>query len=243
MKWRAVVMVLVVVTAVMGGGAFLLERALRPCELLDIQLGRSGCIRVIELPEGFVGDTLHVANVADQVAVAGALDNAAQVLILNTQTWEVINQLLWSEVEVTDAPESAQLPVHFEWGTTRLLRGVPPRIGFLSARIPDNGVYALVDEITSQVTFFDGATDAQITTITLPGRKALGRVALSHDGSRFLIPVVDRGLTVWDVASGSLLYSVASERLWDWDWLTDNQTIVAILRDGKRATLALFRVP
>jgi hypothetical protein len=58
-----------------------------------------------------------------------------------------------------------------------------------------------------------------------------------------LIPVVDRGLTVWDVASGSLLYSVASERLLDWDWLTDNQTIVAILRDGKRATLALFRVP
>jgi WD40 repeat protein len=260
MKRRAVVIGLVVVAALMAGGAFLLERALRPCEPLDIQLGRSGCIRVIELPEGFLADTLHVANVGDQVAVVGALANTTQVLVLNTQTWEVINQLPWLEVEAVDFPGADRLPVHFEWGTTRLLRGAPPRVGFSFARIPD-GVFASMDVINEQMRFFDDATNELIKTVTLSRPQSRsGMIALSHDGSRFLISlgrrlwsvvdgeviawgVADGELTAWDVASGALLYSVASERLWDWDWLTDNQTIVAILREGERSMLALFRLP
>lgn len=82
MKRRAVVIVVAVAVAVIAGGAFLLERALRPCEPLDISVGRSGCIRVIALPEGFRARHLHVANVGDQMVVEGDLDDSVQVLIL-----------------------------------------------------------------------------------------------------------------------------------------------------------------
>lgn len=240
-RWMVILVIVVVVLT--GSGLVLLERALRPCELLDIRSGRSGCVRVIALPEGFRARHLHVANVGDQMVVEGDLNDSVQVLILNTQTWEVIDQVPRAEVEVADVPEAAQMPVHYEWGTTRLMRGVWPRVGFLAARMPDDSVYALVDEITSQVTFLDAVTDEPITTITLPASKGRGVIALSHDGRRFLIRLADGRLTAWDVASGALLYSVTFPAILDWDWLTDNQTIVTTLWDGEQNSLALFRVP
>ncbi|MFQ3672417.1 MAG: hypothetical protein SNJ83_02330 [Aggregatilineales bacterium] len=248
MKRRAIVIGLVVVAAVVAGGAFLLERALRPCEPLDLQLQRSGCIRVIDLPP-FHTAYLHASNVGNQLAVvSGPPTDSPDVLILSTETWMVLDQLPITEIEAADVPEASQTMPRYQWNTTQLLRGIYPRVGFLSARVPDGGVYALVEERGEQVSFFDGATDDLISTIDLPSpASTIGGIALSHDGGRFLVPLSDGRLTAWDVKSGELIFAVAldSALLGGFDWLADNQTIVVALRrlDERRDVLALFHVP
>lgn len=197
----------------------------------------------ISLPWSFMVRYLHVANVGDQMAVVGDVGDTVQVLILNTQTWEVVNQRPLAEVEVADVPEADRMPARYEWGTTRLLRGISPRVGFQSARMPDDSFYALVSDRGDQVTFFNGVTNEPITTITLPASKGSGVVVFSHDGRRFLIRLADGRLTAWDVASGALLYSIKSWAILEWDWLTDNQTIVTTRREGARDSLELFHVP
>jgi hypothetical protein len=247
MKRRAIVIGLVVVAAVVAGGAFLLERALRPCEPLDLQLQRSGCIRVIDLPD-FLVSYLHASNVGNQLAVVGEPPTGGQeVLILSTETWTVLDQLPITEIEAADVSEPSAAVPRYQWNTTQLLRGIFPRVGFSSARVPDVGVYALVEERRERVNFFDGATDDLISTIDLPSPAPREGIALSHDGGRFLVRLSDGRLTAWDVKSGELIFAVAldSALLGGFDWLADNQTIVVALRrlDERRDVLALFRVP
>lgn len=255
-KVRSVVLTSVLIGGLVAGAAALLGRALRLCEPLDVQLGRSGCVQVIDLPADVsIARHLHVANVGNRLVVIvepaeQKEDELLQALIFDTQTWEVVERLSFDDVPVGEGWQDILRMPSFKWDTTQLLRTFPPRIGFSLAKLPDDSVRVSID-----IDFVNGDRDKmRVWALTdtepshrfvLPGRRSPGfTTALSHDGRRLLILLQDVGLAVIDLTDGQMLYSVASNnRIFYYDWLTDNQTIVVALRDEERFKLALLRVP
>ena len=89
---------------------------------------------------------------------------------------------------------------------------------------------------------YDGGTATIISTIAFDDGIGRGPLVFSHDGNRLLIPLPDRQLTAWDVATGQMLFELQDQRLLGYDWMTDNTTIVTLWWNGEREVLALFRV-
>ncbi|XWX02871.1 hypothetical protein VZO05_10175 [Aggregatilineales bacterium SYSU G02658] len=243
---------LVLIGGLVAGAAALLERALRLCEPLDVQLGRSGCVQVIDLPADVsIARHLHVANVGNRLVVIvepaeQKEDEPLQALIFDTQTWEVVERLSLNDVPVGEGREDILRMPSFKWDTTQLLRMLPPRIGFSLAQMPDNSVRVSIDRVSGDRYEMQvwALTDTEPShSFVLPGSPTVGPTVLSHDGRRLLIPLLGVGLAVIDLTDGQVLYSVASNHIFDYDWLTDNQTIVVTLRDEERFKLALLRVP
>ncbi len=231
--------ILVLVLAAAASATWLLQE-LRPCAALDIRLGRSGCLETIPLPDGISrAHAVSTASVGGRAAVVVETDDSTlQVITLSTENWQPLGQVATTDTEIIGNSESS-LPRITADGT-RLVRGYAERMGYLAASSTDGVRVLLDDRRDTTLEVYRGADLLRV--IELPKPVSVSPMILSHDGRRSIVPLQEVGLTVWDVESGVLLFQIEDQRIWDYDWLEDNRTLITIWRDGETSMLALFRV-
>jgi hypothetical protein len=255
LRWGAVVLI---AAGVIVGAVMFLQDQLQPCAPLDLALRRSGCVKVIELPQ-FLGP-MYISAAPDgrHVAVTAVTDDDDQlttVLVVDLETERIVEQHLISEIPI----ENADRPF-----------GSGPRYAIYS---PDGRLtmdYRRRKQITA-VTSSDGErlisfirrrpcyaiaiveSDTIVREIPISGSPPfLSQLALSYDDRRL---AAARGrLVAWDLETGAPLIDLRPERAeWlfgfsdpgdfkDADWLPDNRTLVVALF-GRPARIALFELP
>jgi hypothetical protein len=232
--------VLLVVAVAVGAGGQFLQEQLRPCAPLDLALRRSGCVRVIEVPQLDRVPYISAAPDGGRAAVTAISvdERLMTVLVVDLQSGSVLEEYLISDVE---SQEREPLPYAIYAPDGRLTRDYQSRKQITLVLSQDGE--KLISFIERRPCLFVAVVEGETTAREIPvsgGVPRLAQLALSYDDSR--LALADGRFLAWDLETGALLLDLYDEAFSDADWLPDNRTLIVGL-SGHPVRIGFFELP